>query len=58
MVILRSRSESDRDKFINSLKMLMAEVHSQTKDIPSEVIEQEIDEAIKEARSKKRHAKK
>ena len=29
----------------------------QTKDIPSEVIEQEIEEAIKEVQKNKRHAK-
>jgi AbrB family looped-hinge helix DNA binding protein len=57
IIVLRPESKPDHDKSINSLRVLMAEIHNQTKDIPSEVIEQEIEEAIKEVRSKKRHVK-
>jgi hypothetical protein len=54
---LRPESKPDYNESINSLKKLMAEIHSQTKDIPSEVIEQEIEEAIKEVRKSKHHVK-
>jgi len=53
MIILRPESRPDLNESINSLKMLMAEIHKQTKDIPPE----EIEEAIREVLSKKRHAK-
>ena len=57
IIVLRPESKPDHNESINSLRMLMSEIHSQTKDIPLGLIEQEIEEAIKEARSRKRHVK-
>jgi AbrB family looped-hinge helix DNA binding protein len=57
MIVLRPELKPDRNESINSLKMILAEVHNQTKNIPSEIIEQEIEEAIREVRSKKNRVK-
>ena len=57
IIVLRPESKPDHNESINSLRMLMSEIHSQTKDIPSEMIEHEIEEAIRKIRSRKHYAK-
>ena len=56
-IVLRPNVLLDREDAIKALHKIMTEVQSQTKDIDPEVIEQEVDEAIREVREQRRHDK-
>ena len=56
-IVLRPNVLLDREDAIKALHKIMTEVQSQTRDIDPEVIEQEVDEAIREVREQRRHAK-
>ena len=56
-IVLRPNVLLDREDAIKALHKIMTEVQSQTRDIDPEVIEQEVDEAIREVREQRRHDK-
>ena len=56
-IVLRPKVLLDREDAIKALHKIMTEVQSQTRDIDPEVIEQEVDEAIREVREQRRHDK-
>jgi AbrB family looped-hinge helix DNA binding protein len=56
-IVLRPKVLLDREDAIKALHKIMTEVQSQTKDIDPEVIEQEVDEVIREVREQRRHDK-